>query len=203
VLSILSVELFAYQNQQSNQLTDLNIHLSRQSSFEAWQYDKALSLQWRPIFNNPDDSLNHSYRFGNDLVQLDIAYFRFQREGSEAISGQNKLTDPYDGEWKILSSTDFKSQDHYVSETTVQRNSQKLLIWHWYRIGQHQTPNAYIAKGFEAYNRIFLGRKDAALISIATHFEESKEVSRSRLREFWQAASKNVVTDLETIATKQ
>ena len=203
LISILSVELFAYQSQQNNQHTSLNFQLSHQTSFEAWQYDKALSLQWQPIFNNPDISLNHSYRFGNDFVQLDIAYFRFQREGAEAISGLNKLTNPYNGEWKILGSNDFKSQDHYLKETTVQRKNQKLLVWHWYRIGHQQTPNAYIAKIFEAYNRIFLSRQDAALISIATHLEESKEVSRSRLREFWLAASKKIFADLETIATKQ
>lgn len=203
VLSILSVELFAYQTQQDNQLTNTDVQLSLPNSFEAWQYDKELSLQWQPIFNNPDDSLNHSYRFGNDLVQLNIAYFKFQRQGSEAISGQNKLTDPYDGEWKIIHSADFKDEDNYVRETIVRRSGQKLLVWHWYRIGQYQTPNAYIAKGFEAYNHIMLGRKDAALLSIATHLEDSEEDSRSRLREFWQAASENIARNLESTAAKQ
>ena len=194
IISIVSVELFANNIKQSNELADVNINLSVPDHFDEWQFDKTLSLNWNPEINNPDAYLSRNYRYGRDLVQLDIGYFKFQRKNAEAISSRNRLTNPYSGQWKITHTTDLKEGSIYVTETVLQDRQQKILVWNWYQVGMQQTPNAYIAKAFEAYNHLVFRRNDVAIISIATIFEDDKGQARSKLRDFWSIASENIST---------
>jgi exosortase A len=198
IVLMLSATLFAHQITDPTRVVSSS-ELSLPDNFEAWQHDENLALNWRPIYENPDDALNRSYRFGKDFVQLDIGYFAYQRRDSEAISTQNRLTDPYGGEWKVIFSSDLQQDDLFVKETEIKRINRKILIWSWYKIGDYQTPNAYIAKVYEAYNKIFMGRQDAALISLATTFDYEKESSRKILMDFWKTSGEEIIRRIEDI----
>jgi EpsI family protein len=44
---------------------------------------------------------------------------------------------------------------------------QGLVVWSWYRIGDHHTANAYEAKLLEIWTKLTFGRQDVARIVLA------------------------------------
>jgi exosortase A len=205
VLLVISICLVAFARVTAIYITKpvfkhtSQVSISLPDNFEAWQYDDALMYNWNPIFNNPDARLAKGYRFGDDVVQVDIGYFASQRENAEAISSMNRITDPYEGDWKITYANELQYQNLLVSEYDIRRGNEKLVIWSWYKIGSFETPNPVIAKFYQAYNKIILRREDASLISLATQLGEEKSASRKRLYDFWDKSKNEILQNLESI----
>ena len=183
--------------------SDSTIQLALPDNFEEWQFDRSLTYDWNPIFNHPDAKLAMSYRFGDEVVQIDIGYFRAQRENAEAISSMNRITNPYEGDWKITHSSELQYQNILVSEYEIRRNDSKLLVWSWYKIGAFETPNPVIAKFYEAYNKILLRREDASLITLTTQLSDDKSRSRQSLLRFWNTAKSSISQNLENIKLQE
>lgn len=200
LLVLVGTKIFANQVMLPPDKLEPKSSLDLQKYFDGWQYDKSLSTGWSPITSNADIYIEKSYRYGSDLVQLNIAFYRYQRQGAEAVSSYNRVTDPLNGKWKLIHSSDFKDKDIYVTENEIRHGEQKLLVWKWYRIGNKLSPNPYIAKLFDAYNQIILGRRDATMITVATPFSSNKEESRERLRSFNRDAQTSIYNALEKLA---
>jgi EpsI family protein len=172
-------------------------------NFSGWQYDASRSLNWRPVFLNPDMKITRGYFSGKDFVQLNIAYYQTQRKGAEAVSTNNKITNPYGGEWKLISATDIFESDKYFTESELIYSNEKLLVWSWYRVGKYETHNPYIAKVLEVYNLIIEGRSDASILSIATQLNGTKIITRQKLYDFWKASSKDITNNFEKIRNEK
>ncbi|MBL7003966.1 MAG: exosortase A [Gammaproteobacteria bacterium] len=200
---IILTRLYAYHTNSNVATENVRANLEFTENFDAWQYDPDRSLDWKPILNSTDITISKAYRFGDELVQLDIGYYHQQHHGIEAVSSNNKLTDPYDGDWKITSQVDYMQTHLYVSEIEIRKNGSKLLIWQWYRIGNLQTPNPLIAKIFDAYNKIINGRTDASYITIATIQESDKSSSRLRLNNFLENALSSINQRLEVASGQE
>ena len=176
-----------------------NIGFDLPDHYEGWQADSNLGLGWHPERTGPDVHKSRAYRYDNDIVQADVSVYLYQRKDAEAISSVNRLTDPYVGEWKVTYASDRQESELFVRETELRRSTQKILVWSWYRIGQMETPNRYIAKFLEAYHRVFTSRNDIAIITIATPLGEDKALARSRLREFWSIAGVETRAGIESL----
>ena len=111
----------------------------------------------------------------------------------------NRLTDPYDGAWKITYATDRQDDNLFVRENELRSANRKVLVWSWYRIGQMETPNRYIAKFLEAYHRVCTTRTDIAIISIATRLRDDKAAAQERLRDFWQTAATGINSGIDAL----
>jgi EpsI family protein len=166
-------------------------------NMSGWQYDAERELGWQPVFVNPDMRISRGYYSGEDFVQLDIAYYQTQRDGAEAVSSNNKITDPYGGDWKLINSTDITQGGMDFTESELKYSDEKLLVWSWYRVGEYETPNPYMAKLLEAYNLIIEGRSDATLLTVAARFSDTKQVARQNIYDFWKKASKDINNELE------
>ena len=172
-------------------------------NFSGWQYDADRSLNWQPVFLSPDTEISRGYFFGKGFVQLNIAYYQTQRQGAEAISMSNKMTNPYGGKWKLISAAEIFEGDKYFTESELKYSDEKLLVWSWYRVGKYETPNPYMAKVLEAYNLIIEGRSDASILSIATQFNDTKKITRQKLYDFWKASSKEITNEFEQIRNEK
>lgn len=172
-------------------------------NFSGWQFDADRSLNWRPVFLNPDADISRGYFFEKDFVQLNVAYYQIQRQGAEAISTSNRITNPYGGKWKLVSSADIFEGDKYFTESELKYLDEKLLVWSWYRVGKYETPNPYVAKALEVYNLIFEGRSDAAMLSIATRFDDTKNIAREKLYGFWKESFIEITNKLEKIQNEK
>lgn len=176
------------------------IKLTLPEYFQGWQRIDNRSLAWRPQVQNSDTSVSQVYLFGDALTQIDIAFYRYQHQGAEAVSSQNRLVSATGGDWKQVHTIDIQDNEHYVTEAELRRGNRSLLVWHWYRIGSFVTPNQYIAKMFDAYNQLILGRNDATMITIATQYDSDRSISRDRLRGFYNDAFPQIYLMLEQLA---
>ncbi len=172
-------------------------------NFSGWQYDTDRSLGWQPVIVKPDAKISRGYLLDDAFVQLNIAYYQIQRQGAEAISTSNKLTDPYGGDWKLISASDVFENDKSFTESELKFSGKKLLVWSWYRVGKYETPNPYRAKALEAYNLIVEGRSDVSMLSIATRFDDTKKIARQKLYDFWQKSDKDITKRFEQIKNEK
>jgi exosortase A len=168
--------------------------------FGGWQRFENRSIGWSPEFQNPDAKTHSSYQFGQDLVEIHIGYYQYQRQSAEAVSSQNRITDPISGDWRLTHASDLPLDDQYIKEHQVRKGDNNVLVWKWYRIGDLLTPNAYIAKFFDAFNQIFLARRDASMITISTSLNEDLSAARQRLRSFSSEAMPSIYQSLENLA---
>jgi len=191
IFVLIGISVLFSMSVKNNKLLNIKpASLTLPENFSGWQYAKDRSLEWRPIFHNPDTEISQNYYFGNDLVQLNIGYYQAQRQGAEVISTMNRIASPLGGEWKKIKSSEINENGMYFIETELRNSrSNKVLVWHWYRIGQYVTPNPYIAKVLDAFNLIVKGRTDASMITVSTRLDEDKGVSRQRIIDFWSEAS--------------
>lgn len=156
--------------------------------YGTWQLQPKNASSWKPILHQPDMALSNSYASSQGSVQLDIGYFYTQREGSETVSSNNKLVNPYGGSWKKISSSTVGTEKFPVRETIISNSNQKLLTWQWYRMGDLQTHSPYKAKIYQAYMRLFKGRTDGAFITLSTPVTDNRETDRTRLSSFFNQA---------------
>jgi exosortase A len=153
-----------------------------------WKRQSVKQSIWQPIIHNPDFALTDIYTSNQGSIQLDIGYYHTQRDGSEAISGNNRIVALHGRDWKIISSSVVETSEFPILETTIGRLGQKLLVWQWYRIGELQTYNPYKAKIYEAYMLIFSDRTDGAFITLSTPLDEDPKAARKRLLLFYNQA---------------
>ena len=172
-------------------------------SYSDWRLDAERSFSWKPVRLNPDKFISQGYVKGDDLIQLDIAYYHVQRQGAEAISTSNKINNPYGGDWRLIYSGSLLESDKHFTESELKFSNEKLLIWSWYRVGKYETSSLYIAKAIEAYNLIVEGRSDVSLISIATQFNDTKEKTRQKIYDFWEKSSDDISNRLEQLHNDQ
>ncbi len=172
-------------------------------NYSDWQYDAHRSLNWQPVVQNPDENVSCGYSSGKKFVQLNIAYYQKQRRGAEAISTSNKLTNPYGGEWKLISSADVSESNKHFTESALKYAGEKLLVWSWYRVGKYETPDPYMAKVLEAYNLIIEGRSDISIVSIATRFDDTKVMARQKIYDFWRKSASNITNRFEQIQNEK
>ncbi len=171
-------------------------------NFSNWQFDDNKLLEWQPIFFNPDVEISRGYFSGNDFVQLNIGFYQVQRQGAEAISTMNRIASPLGGKWKEVISSKVHNNNLHAIETILSSADTRILVWHWYRIGQYETTSPYIAKAIDAYNLLMHGRMDASMIIVSTRIGKDKEPGRQRIINFLEAASSDVNRQLERVANK-
>lgn len=135
---------------------------------------------WRPIVVGADGSL---YQFfapatpPETPVGLYVGVYRTQRQGAELVSTANMMVSQLDKAW-----SDLAIVPHRVTlpdrELDVQQHSlissggRRLLVWSWYRVGDHHTANPYLAKLIEALTRVVGRRGEAALLAVAAPYRD-------------------------------
>jgi EpsI family protein len=200
LLFIVATQLLTLGTSQAEKDNDDIIKLTLPESFQGWQKIENRSLAWQPQVKNPDAFVSQVYLFGDALTQIDLAFYRSQHQGAEAVSSQNRLVAATGDDWKQTHVVDLKEGEHFVTESELRFGNQRLLVWHWYRIGSFVTPNQYIAKMFGAYNQLILGRNDATMITISTQYDSDRSMSRVRLNNFYNDAFPQIYPMLEQLA---
>lgn len=194
---------FSNYIKESKETITKSVSLNLPERFSLWHLDRDRLLQWQPMFFNPDAQVSGGYVSDDNFVQLNIGYFQVQRQGAEAVSTMNRIATPLGGEWKEVSASEINDNDLSVTETLLSNSGNRVLVWHWFRIGQYQTTSPYMAKVFDAYNLIVEGRQDASMITVATTVDEDINVSRQRIVDFIRNASAGINSKLEQLIINQ
>jgi EpsI family protein len=161
------------------------VRLASPAGASGWLADPAADLSWRPRYAGAAASTFQVYRKGARTVALYVGYYRDQRQGAELVNFMNRVdTKPA---W-VNVGTGVRTEDVGASvalrETHLRGKAERLLVWEWYRIGENELSNPFLAKALLARDKL-LGRGDAsAAIILAAPHEASPEAAAESLRQF-------------------
>ncbi len=168
----------------------------------AWASDSGELWNWRPSVQGADGSVWGFYRSAGGPASLSIAVFRSQRQGAELVNALNQMVLEGDPEWSNKESStrtiETSAGEMRVNQNRlVSRQGQHLLVWYWYRVGDRQTSNPVTAKLLEAGYRLIHGRRDGALIAVATPMGESEGSAASLLEDFISTMSPIIAAQID------
>jgi exosortase A len=148
---------------------------------------------WRPRVVGADGSLYSYYvsdgHSGQSPVGLYLGVYRTQRQGAELVTSANVMIEQEHPVWSDtlvrprnvpLTSGEIGLEQHLLSS----RRGERLLVWSWFLVGDRHTANPYLAKLLEAKSRLTGKRGEAALIAVATPYDEKIEPAAARLTGF-------------------
>jgi EpsI family protein len=71
-----------------------------------------------------------------------------------------------------------------LRETTLQGPQGKLLVWHWFRVGGHDTASNAVGKLRQAQSKLLFRGDDGAAIMLSAPMGEQADEARAALRSF-------------------
>jgi EpsI family protein len=153
---------------------------------------------------DPDAGFNGVYRSGaGQPVALNILYYRNQHNGKALISSVNRLTGPKDAWHDIDAGTRLETvgdRQLALRETTLQGPQGKLLVWHWFRVGGHDTASNAVGKLRQAQSKLLFRGDDGAAIMLSAPFVDKADEARAALRSFMADNYKSIDAALAAAA---
>jgi EpsI family protein len=163
------------------------------------------ATDWRPQYVGAAASTFQVYRKGDDTVAVYLGYYRDQRQGAELISSQNTVQAL--PRWHYAASgartEDLGGGALEVRQTELRGPAQRLLVWEWFRIGESELANPYVAKALLARDKL-LGRGDAsAVIILAAPFDGRTQATIDSLRRFARDMRPSLLASLASLNSAQ
>lgn len=161
-----------------------------------WRGPEAVSGAWGPRFVDFDRVVTGLYRHVNPDalpgVELHVYQYVNRGEGTEIASWRNRV---YDGRnWRRSSErrasvprADGSSLD--VNETVLVGAAETRLVWHWYQVGDHVTPNDVVLKLRESEAVLRGDGRGALIIAVSAADTGTPGQIRAVLRDFISALS--------------
>jgi EpsI family protein len=121
------------------------------------------------------------------VLTVDVAHFVQQRQDAEAINTQNRLAPSKDSPWRVYGrgAEQFATADGDLPvEAFWLRGPQSLAVWRWYRIGSRYTTNPYLAKLYQAFDRLTLDRTDGAIVIVAAPLDARDQPPEAAVQAF-------------------
>jgi len=160
---------------------------------------------WTPAYMAPDASLHRSYLHGTAPVALTLLYYRNQDRSKSLVSSVNRLAG-YKDAWHETAAAarteNAGGRTLALQETVLRRPGQAILVWHWMRIGGHDTTSNAVGKLLQAQSKLLLRGDDGAALMLSTPFDENPETARAALRAFLADNLQAVDRTLDAAAQK-
>ena len=154
-----------------------------------WRSLPDAGSSWRPSVLDPDAEILRTYVTAADQVDLYIGYYAEERQGAEAV---NELTDwAGRSSWRKMGMTeavltiDGRSID--VPCVRIASGREHRLVCYWYWIDQRMTASPYLAKLLQARMQLFGGLRSAAVLAIASSYEDLPEEALQVMRSFFDS----------------
>jgi EpsI family protein len=153
-----------------------------------WSPEAASSLEWRPHFPGASASALAVYRNGERSVALYLAHYRNQRHGAELVSSQNHVAGGKEPPWSSVGEALHTEERLTMRQTRLRSAGQRLLVWDWYRVGEHDVSNPYVAKALLARDKLLGRGDDSTAIVLAAPYDGRPEAAAQTLRLFLRDA---------------
>ncbi len=146
--------------------------LSPPAGVDGWSLSEE-PVAWASLHQPTEQTISARYNDGEAAVQLYVALFPQQRQGSEAINQANDIAE------EVMRRSERRKQAVDLGGKQVVVNQAKTIVsdgtthydhmvWQWYRVAGRSLTNRYEGKAWEAVARIYPGRSDGAWIAITT-----------------------------------
>ncbi|CCQ72972.1 exosortase A [Magnetospira sp. QH-2] len=150
-----------------------------------WRIVEEIPQSWQPAFLGPDDEARWRFSDGENMVDVYIAYYARQRQGSEAVSYGNHVDNKT---WRRagVGTTVVKHGEQSVSfhaKTLISKHG-KRLSWKTYWVDQSFTARPWMAKVMQARALIFGGTPAAAALVVSSPYDDRPKKAAETLKKF-------------------
>jgi EpsI family protein len=157
----------------------------------SWRVEKDEPPLWMPDFHGMDAALQRTFSGEDGTVALNVAYYTYQREGSEAVSDLNAISRE-GSPWKVLQARRLavatRTGSLPINQIILGGRDQAILVWYWYRIGGEVTNSRLKAKLLEAKALMTGGERDAAIVAVSAKVVDNVDGTAASLRGFLEQA---------------
>lgn len=174
---------------------------------DGWRRELNRYWLWSPAVRRVDGDLHAFYRQENQTVSLYLAQFRKQRQDAEPFGRPNVMIVPEAQSWRNDIRTPKKISvgvGHlkvlHAKTVTVMSGGRwgDLLVWYWYRIGDRYVTSPFYAKLLDAWALLTGGKREIALIALATTYDGDLQASESVLESFASSMIAEINTTLDS-----
>ena len=155
-----------------------------------WQRVIPANSAWKPLDGGADWANELYFKRDNAEIQIVIHQYYQQKQGKEVVPGQQLLI-PEGRAWRAFRqggrSIELNGGLLTVNESIVKHPIEERLVWQWYWVGNEFTGTPQKVKLLEAWQKISLGRQDAARLYLSiplSHESDALSVGRDKLTEF-------------------
>lgn len=152
-----------------------------------WNGPHATVDPWLPKFNGASLQQRAEYRGDRKSVQVYVAFYAHQQQGSELVNSENILFDRVAerrlGE-DVETITLGDGTPWTVRALRIHAAHGDRLIWSWYVVAGQSTANPVLAKLYEVRARVLGVHSGSALIALATDDAEDPQNAKTRLQGF-------------------
>lgn len=172
-----------------------------------WRTLEESRWDWRPVSRGPDREMSQFYEQQEDVVALTLFQHFQQERGAELISGLDLFVPPTET-WRTASRgkerINLNGHSVTVDRFNLIRGRDTLLVWSWYRVGEHYTAHRYEAKFWELIEKISFSDKGSVHFVIATNTADEKK-ARTLLQRFITAhlAASEAALDKRSMGQEQ
>jgi len=157
------------------------------TSVGEWSQVGGRPWAWSPVLLPAELGAAVSYQRNDLILTVDVAHFVRQSDAAEAVNVQNKIWPQKTPPWRVVAQgrTNLQTGDGgLAADTFMLRGPKSLMVWRWYRIGARYTANPYIAKLYQALDRLTLDRTDGAIVMVAAPVDGRDQPPEAEVQEF-------------------
>jgi exosortase A len=168
--------------------SQMRLNLVAPAGAGGWVLDPDPLTDWRPHYDPPSASVFQTYRKGDQVVALYLAYYRSQQRGAELVSTGNVMVVQKHPVWDNVGQGSVEGAlgpgTLDVRETRLRSAQQRLLIWDWYRIGGRDIVSPYAAKWALAVDKLSDRGDAGTAIMLVAPYDDPTNPPVAALREF-------------------
>jgi EpsI family protein len=173
-------------------------------SVPGWQPVSTDSLPpWTPRYNGMRGEQRLAFVAADGkTVGVHIAYYRDQAQDAELINSENRILLNKDPQWTFAGygskAVSFGQQQIGVHSTEVRNSEHRVLVWHWYWIGERWTASDYVGKAYLALAQLTGKGDDSAMVAVfAPAVAGHHEIAEATLSRFVEAAAPQIDSALQ------
>ncbi|WP_445370623.1 exosortase A [Methylomonas sp. HW2-6] len=144
---------------------------------------------WEPNFKGVVAESRTFLKDEQAVVGLYFANFGDESQGGELVNSQNYLVPQKHKIWRMLRDNDYpvdwgSGYSIVVEEAVLNSSQRELLVWRWYRIGDKNTDNAYLAKWWQLLKRLTGDSAPELLVVVYTELATQElDTARDKLKQ--------------------
>jgi len=142
---------------------------------------------WQPKVLGADRFLRAHYESGGTVSGVYVNLFINQNQSSELVNSKDTWVSKGDPSWRLTRKSfrviNLPKKSLPVEQAIVESDGETLLVWRWYRLGEIDTTNSYMAKLLEAFSTLTMRESLGARIYLAVKMEGDILAAQSALTE--------------------
>ena len=172
---------------------------------DGWTSGAAAFSSFAPHYQRPRSRFNQTFTSDQRNVMLFVAYYSGQANTAKLVTFNNDVVITSDKVWGAVArrarTVSVAGQPLTVAETEIKGDAghgdERLLAWRWYWINGRLTTSDYVAKAWNALDKLTGRGDDAAVIVVTTPMGGPDSASaRAALESFVAAAEPQIAARL-------